>query len=72
MLTFLKEIWQIIVNLVNFVIHSIESIFVLLSHIPRFIAYLTGIMAEMPSLYTAVMLVTITISIIFLIINRGK
>ena len=72
MLNLLKEIWNIVINIVNFVIHSIQSIFILLANIPRFINYLTAIISEIPSIYQAIMLVTLTISIVFLIINRGK
>lgn len=72
MLNFLRDIWNVLINIVNFVIHSIESIFVLLANIPRFLTYLTGIIAEIPAIYQSIMLVTLIISVVFLIVNRGK
>lgn len=72
MLTFLKNIWGVLVNIVNFVIHSIESIVLLIANIPRFLNYLIGLIAEIPAIYQSIMLVTLTLSVVFLIINRGK
>ena len=71
MFNFLKDIWGTLKNIVTFVTHSIQSIFVLLANIPRLVNWLTGIMVEIPTIYISIMLVTITISIVFLILNRG-
>ena len=70
MFSWLKNIWNILKNLVKFATHSVQSIFVLIANIPRFILYITSLLAEIPPIYLAFALVTLTISIVFLIINR--
>ena len=72
MIRLIKQIWSICKNLVNFIVHSIESLFTLIANIPRFLTYLTGLLGEVPPIYLSFALVTLTISIVFLIIDRGK
>ena len=72
MLRFFKQIWYIVRNLIRFIVNSIQSLFILIANIPRFLTYITGLLGEVPPIYLSFALVTLTISIVFLIINRGK
>lgn len=70
MFSLITEIWNIVKNLVSFVVHTITSLFTLIAQIPKFLQLLTGLIAQIPPIYQAIMTVTLTISIVLLITNR--
>lgn len=72
MLTFLTNVWNAIEGIISFIIHGIESLVILMLKIPTYIAMLTNLIAEIPATYQAVILATISLSVIFFISNRGK
>lgn len=72
MLDLLKGIWDVISGLVDFVIHTITSLITLIAQIPKFLTLLGGLIGQIPPIYQAIMTVTLTISVIFLITGRGK
>lgn len=72
MLDFLKGIWDVLTGLIDFVVHTIESLVTLIAQIPKFLTLLGGLIGQIPPIYQAIMTVTLTISVIFLITGRGK
>lgn len=71
MMQFLNNIWATISELINFIIHSIQSLIDLISHIPAYVAMLTGLIAEIPTIYQGVILATISIAVIHMITGRN-
>lgn len=71
MLQIIKYFFESIGNIINFFVNSLLGIFEILYHLPAYIASLTYIIGEIPTIYSSFILVSITISIIFLIIGRN-
>lgn len=72
MFDILYNIWQMIINIFKFIIHVIESLFILIANIPKYVNVLLTILAEIPNLYLSIAIVTITLSIVFLIVGRNN
>lgn len=69
---FLGAIWDAVSGLITFVVHGVESLLTLLTLIPQYLAALINLIAYLPTLYQGAIIATISVSIIFLITNRGK
>lgn len=72
MIQLLKYLFESIGNIITFLINGILGIFELLYHLPAYITAISLIIGEVPALYSSFILVSITISIVFLIIGRSK
>lgn len=70
MLSLLSSIANTIVSLVSFVYNSIVSLIDLISRIPSYVAYLTSAIGFTPSLVQPFLIASISIYVIFLIIDR--
>lgn len=67
-----NRIWDIISGFIDFIIHTVTSLITLIAQIPKFLTLLSGLIGQIPPIYQAIMTVTLTISVIFLITGRGK
>lgn len=72
MLTILENIINSITGLVMFAVNTLQSLMLLVTKIPTYTAMLIEIISQIPITYQAIITATISLSVIFLITNRGK
>ena len=70
MITLLQSIVDTVVSLVGFLIHSIGSLLNLVAHIPSYVSFLTVSIGYLPTIIMPFCIASITIYVVFLIINR--
>lgn len=72
MIDLLTSIVNVISSLIGFLIHSIESLFNLIAHIPTYVSFLTVSIGYLPSIVIPFAIASISVYVVFLILNRGK
>lgn len=72
MISLLQAIVDVVTSLVNFVINTITSLMALLIHIPTYTSFLIGSLSVLPTLVYPFAVASISIYVIFLVLNRGK
>lgn len=70
MLSLLSSIANTVVSLVSFLFHSVLSLIDLIQRIPSYVAYLTSAIGFTPSIVQPFLLTSLSVYIIFLIIDR--
>lgn len=70
MLSVLRSILDTIIALVQFVIHSFESLFNLISRIPQLIAVITSSFGFLPAVVAPFALASLSILIVLFVLNR--
>lgn len=71
MIGLLQSIVDIVTSLVNFLVNIITSFVNLLGHIPTYTAFLISSVSYLPTVILPFALASISIYVIFLILNRG-
>lgn len=71
MIDFLAQIIDIIKMCINFLIHTIQSLYDFVTLIPRGVAFVTNAMLYIPSAFVAYIVAGIGVSIILVIIGRN-
>lgn len=72
MIDLITSIVNVISSLIGFIIHSIESLFNLLTHIPTYVSFLTVSIGYLPTMVIPFAIASISIYVVFLVLNRGK
>lgn len=72
MLTILENIANSIIGIIMFAVNTLQSLMLLITKIPTYTAMLIEIISQIPITYQAIITATISLSVIFLITNRGK
>ena len=72
MISLLTAIVDTIKSLLLFVIHSFDSLINLFLHIPTYVSFLTSSISNLPSIIIPFAMATISVYVIFLVLNRGK
>lgn len=72
MIDFLAQFIDVIKMVVNFFIHTIQSIYDFVVLIPKAITFVTASLLYIPSAFTAYIMAGIGISIVLVIIGRNK
>lgn len=70
MITLLKTIVETITTFVEFAIHSIQSLLYLLAAIPRYLTFLAGTIAFLPSILIPFCSASIAVYVLYLVLNR--
>lgn len=71
MISLLQSIVDVIKSLIQFLIHSIDSLFNLIGHIPTYVSFLTVSVGYLPSIIIPFAIASVSIYVVFLILNRG-
>lgn len=72
MISLLQSIVDTVTSLVQFVIHTFDSLLNLLAHIPTYVSFLTVSIGYLPSMIIPFAIASVSIYVVFLVLNRGK
>lgn len=72
MIGLLRAIVDTITSLVSFVINTIFSLLNLLAHIPTYVDFLITSIGFLPNIVVPFCIASVSIYVVFLILNRGK
>lgn len=70
MFSVLKSIASIIVSLVNFVVHTLESVGIFIVNIPTYLAFTVDAVNILPSVVVPFALLAISIYVFYLLVGR--
>lgn len=72
MLDILRSIADFLTNIVNFIVHTIQSFLNLLAAIPQFTAYIFNLVNNLiPDIFKPFIIIAIIVAIILLILGRN-
>lgn len=71
-INFLKSLGEIITTLIDLVITLVGSLFDFIANLPTFLSLITASFGAIPSFILPFAAISLTISIIFIILGRGK
>ena len=72
MITLLQSIVDFVVSCAMFLIHTLDSLLNLIAHLPSYISFLSVSIAYLPSIIGVYAIASISIYVVFLVLNRGK
>lgn len=71
MIQLLQSIVEVVTSVVSFVIHSITSLFNLLSHIPQYVSFMATSINVLPSVIIPFALASVSVYVVFLVLGRN-
>lgn len=71
MIDALRSLLDIVVSLLEFVGHSVYSLFVLLTNIPQYVSFLTASINVLPSVIVPFAIASVSIYVVFLVLGRN-
>lgn len=72
MITILQSIVDFAVSIAMFVYHTFESLVNLIAHIPSYVSFLSVSISYLPTIIFPFCIASISIYVVFLVLNRGK
>lgn len=72
MIGLLQSIVDTVTSVIAFLIHTIDSLINLLAHIPTYVSFLTVSIGFLPTIVIPFAIASVSIYVVFLILNRGK
>lgn len=72
MISLFKTLIDIITSVLEFVGHTIYSLFVLLSHIPEYVSFIVSSINVLPNVIVPFAIASISIYVVFLILGRNS
>lgn len=70
MIDLLSSIVETIGSLISFVINSISSFVSLLTHIPTYVTWLSGVFGYLPSILLPFLVASLSLFVVYLVLGR--
>lgn len=72
MIKLLQSIVDTITSVISFLIHTIQSLINLFLHIPTYVDFLVTSIGLLPTIIIPFALASVSVYVVFIILNRGK
>lgn len=72
MIAFLQQIANIIVSVISFVVHALQMLVEIILTIPRVLLYVIQCIGYLPPFVNAIVIVSISVSVVLFILNKGS